>query len=474
MPTNQEIARQEFDRILDYIKLKDWTGKELNLLPQMLYFSFEEEIFEHSLHGTIRISDAVDLPTLLPMIGEERLLASFTRPEAATKQNLFLGGRLPGIKFDMKVYRMDDKLQTGGSRKLQEYNLKYTSHLPFLNLNKRVFATFENMKYSDMIKKIYESYLKEDAPYEKPLIVEETEGAYDYCVQNLSPLNAIRKIAQRSTSIEGNGNFYVFYEDRDAYNFVSIGKLLKNEPLITLSCELKNVTKQDGQGSKIVDMEKQLYNTGNYGRNENFDVLQSALSGEASSSLLSVDPITRQFYLNEFDLRGNDRKGEPNWNKFPKLAGKKPWTDANPMFIDPKANMAMLVTDLAQDVHEYISERTTVRPFLPEDFFLSRISQKKQLMKNTIRLSVTGDPRVKPGVVVKFDIPEILGKTSRENPEMPDKWLRGNFLVISVLHSLTQSEYTMHLELVKDGFETSISKATYRDPTLEYKGHENI
>jgi hypothetical protein len=471
MSKNLEIARQEFDRILDYIKLKDWTGKEHTLISQMVEFSFEEEIFHQSLHGSIKIFDSVDFATLLPLIGEERISASFTRQDVAKKSNAFLGGRLPPIKFDMRVYRMDNKYQSAESRKAQSYTLRYTSHLPFLNISKRVFASYENMKYSDMVKAIYETYLKEDAPYHKPLVIEETEGAFDYQVQNLSPLTAIRRLAQRSTSAKGNGNFYVFYEDRDSYYFVTMGKLLTQEPSLKLSCELKNVSKIDSGGSKTTDLEKQLYNVTNYTRNQNFDVLQSALSGEASSSLLSVDHITRQFHFNEFDLRGKDRAGASNWGKFPKLSTKKPWTDANPMFIDPKANMAMLVTDLDQDTHEYISEKTKIRPYLPEDFFLDRISQKQQLMKHIIQANVSGDPRVKVGQVLEFNPPEILGITGKKNPEMPDKWLKGKYLVVGVLHTLNQSQYSMHLQLVKDGFSTEISKKTYRNPADVYRGY---
>lgn len=466
-----QIARQEFDRVLNYINLKDWKGKEHSLISQMVEFSFEEEIFQQCLHGSIKVFDAIDFPTLLPLIGEERISASFTRQTPSTEKNLFLGGQLPPISFDMQVYRMDNKYQAAESRKAQSYTLRYTSHLPFLNIGQKVFATFQNMKYSDMVKNIYESYLKEEDPYYKPLIVEETEGAYDFCVQNLTPLNAIRKIAQRSTSLEGNGNFYVFYEDRDAYYFITIGKLLKQEAAIKLTCEAKNVSKIDSSGSKGIDLEKQLYNVTNYTRNENFDVLQSALSGEASSSLLSVDPVTRQYYLNEFDLRGDDRQRKPNWGKFPKLATKTPWTNTNPMFIDPKANMAMLVTDINQDTHDYIKEKETVRPYLPEDFFLSRISQKRQLMKHLLSVNVSGDPRVRAGMVVEFNLPEILGKTGFTSPEMPDKWLKGKYLVISAVHAVSQSAYSMHLQLVKDGFETKISDISYRDPFLEYKGY---
>ena len=45
-----------------------------------------------------------------------------------------------------------------------------------------------------------------------------------YCFQNIAPVKAIKKLANRSISNEGNGYFYVFYEDRDQFNFVTLGK----------------------------------------------------------------------------------------------------------------------------------------------------------------------------------------------------------------------------------------------------------
>lgn len=464
----------EFDRVLDYIELQDWKGNTHSLLTQMVEFSFEEEIFFHCLHGSITLFDSVDFPTLLPLIGEEKIRGGFTRQIVPDKSNAWLGGRFKPIQFDMNVYAMEGKIQGAESRKAQSYVLKYSSNLPFLNMSKRVFASYKNMKYSDMVKKIYEDYLKEDFPNTKPLYVEETTFAKDFYVQNLSPLNAIRKIAQRATSAFDNGNFYVFYEDRDAYNFVTIGSLLNQTPAITLTCELKNVSSiEDKPGSKTIDLAKQMYNVTNYTRNASFDVFSAATSGEGTSSLFSVDPISRKFYYNEFDLRGTDAKGNNQWEKLPRLGDKKPWTKDNKMFVDPKANMALVITDINQDTHDYISQKESVRPTAPEEFLLERNSHKRQLMRNIIQTTVSGDPRIKVGMVVKFDIPEILGKTSEKDPEQLDKWLKGNYLVIGILHHVTQREYKMHLELMRDGFATEIKDSTYRHPGLEYKNHWN-
>ncbi|NDA40056.1 MAG: hypothetical protein EBX88_01290, partial [Actinobacteria bacterium] len=64
--------------------------------------------------------------------------------------------------------------------------------------------------------------------------------------QNISPVGAIRRLTKKAVSAEGNGCLYVFFENRDAYYFVSIGKLMKQSPVLNLTCELKNVNAADG------------------------------------------------------------------------------------------------------------------------------------------------------------------------------------------------------------------------------------
>ena len=465
---SDQKPRNEYDRVLNYIRLIDWKGNAHNILTQMVEFSYEEEIFKQTLHGSIRMFDTVDFPTLLPMIGEERVAASFTRQIVPSSNNQFLGGQLPAINFDMSVYCMEGKAQTTESKKGQAYLLKYTSELPFININTKIFAAYKNMTYSEMVQKIYDTYLKQDGPDKnssKPLVnLQKTSGARDFYIQNLSPLAAIKKICQRATSEIDSGNMFVFYEDRDGYHFVTLGLLMKQPPVLVISNQLKNVSEVDGKpGSKNRDLNTQFTNVDGFTRNQNFNIFKSALGGEGTSSLLAVDHLTRQFRYKEFDLRDE-------WDKTPHLGYNKPWTDSNKMFINPLANMGMVITDAEQDSHPYIAEREKINPYTPEDFFLTRLSQKRQIMKNMVYTSLSGDTRVKAGSVIKFNVPENLGKTNEENPEELDRYMQGRYLVIGVLHTITQNSYIMHLELIKDGFHGEIK---YRDPRSEYKNYWN-
>ena len=472
MSKGKEKLSQEYEGLLESIDLVDYKDNKHDIKDQHVQLMYIESIPNQAIAGHAFLVDAVDFPTLLPMIGEEKISVSFTRAEPAKESNAFLGGKLPSIKFEYPIIRLDGKNPDSGSRKRQTYTLHYCSKLPFINLNNLVYRSFKNMKYSDMVKKIFEQYIQEEGTSTKPLIIEETKNSGDLHLSNISPLSAIRKIASRSISKEDNGFLYVFYEGRDAYYFVTLHKLMKQDPQITLSCELKNVSK-DSAGSFLLDrdVDKQLYNVDNYTRENSFSVLSSAMSGEGTSSLWTIDPLIRRHYYNEFDLRGKDGAGDDYWKKFPHLGDKKPWTDKNKMFITPRRNMSYMITDFETSTDDYFSSRSYEQPAnVPEDHLLHRISMINQLDRNTITTTITGDPRVNVGCVVKFNVPEMLGVTDKKRPEMKDAWIQGNYLVLAVAHHFENEDYKMTMKLVRDGFHTDIYN---RDPK-KYGGFSEI
>jgi hypothetical protein len=231
---------------------------------------------------------------------------------------------------------------------------------------------------------------------------------------------------------------------------------MQQNPQITLTCEIKNVSK-DSSFLMDRDLERQLYNVDNYLRENPFDVAGSALSGEGTSSLVTIDPLIRRYYYNEFDLRGKDKNGDDYWKKFPQLADKKPWTKNNKMFVNPKTNMAYTITDIEVPTDTYFSSRSYESTTnAPEDYFLHKISLASQLNRNTISATITGDPRVKVGSVVQFNVPEMLGITSEANPQMRDAWIQGKYLVLAVAHHFSDQQYRMTLKLIRDGFYTDI------------------
>lgn len=436
------------ERRLYRLSLVSWDDKKYDIRDQYVILTYSESITSSYCSGDVLLLDAVDFPTLLPMIGEERIQAKFTKPDFTDPLGV---KEFPAISFDMSVYKMDGKALSGGSRKKQLYKLYFASQSAFINHDKVIYASYKGMRYSDMVKKIYEDYIKEDGSNAKPIIIEETKYTADFYIQGLSPSRAIQEICNKAVSAEDNGSLYIFYEDRDAYNFVTIQKLLKKESKITLSCELKNITK-DGT-HKEIDLQRQSLNVDIYTQHASFDIFQSIKSGEGTSSLMCIDPTLRRFYYQEFDLRDGE-----NWSKYNKISAKKPWTKNNKMFVNPRANMSVLITDFEWSTDDTLTKKTSESPSdARKDIYLERSSMIKQIQKTVLNVTVPGHPNIKAGDVITFNVPENSGSSlSGANPEEQDKWISGKFLVWAVSHVVENDEYLMGLKLIKDGFETDI------------------
>ena len=93
-----------------------------------------------------------------------------------------------------------------------------------------------------------------------------------------------------------------------------------------------------------------------------------------------------------------------------------------------------------------------------EDVLARRISQRLQLDSVRMNFSAPGDSSREVGDLISFDYPS-------ENPTIASssgsgaghKYYSGKFLITALRHKITQDEYTMHIEAIKDGYRSAIT-----------------
>ena len=440
-----DTLRNENDYVLNYIKLVDWKGNEYDFTNHYVEFTYEESIYS-SPHGSMVVIDAVDYPTLLPIIGEERVKASFTRPDEKNPGTL-----LPNLAFDLSVYSMHSKQQDGASLKRQVYTLAYIAEPVHKNTSVRIFKAYKGKIYSDMVKEIYDTHISMG----KPIEIEPTLHEMDYIINNERPYTAIKKINKRSISAEDNGSLYTFYEDRDSFHFVTFSKMFQRPVTTFIKYEPRNIsTTAEGIARSITKVAQMQ-------QGDTFDILSSALSGEGASHLLSINPIRRKMIEKDFDLK-------TEFDKFKHIDRHKRWSDKNKMFVTPKSNPKMIISNIGNDTAEYISSHEPgSKPFFYEEYKLHRNSQNLQILKQIVRVTLSGDPRVKAGDILEFALPEHLGKTSIDEPEQLDRYLQGKYLIAAVAHIIKPGSYMIHLELLKDTYNKELLN---RNPIDEYDG----
>jgi len=104
-----------------------------------------------------------------------------------------------------------------------------------------------------------------------------------------------------------------------------------------------------------------------------------------------------------------------------------------------------------------------------EDVIARRISQRLQLDSVKINFSAPGDSSREVGDLISFDFPTENSKVAATSGRgAGHKYYSGKFLITSLRHKITQDEYTIHVEAIKDGYKSAISSGfEAADPVVQ-------
>lgn len=423
--------RREKDFIVKKIELIAYNGNryDITLLRQNL--SIYQSIFTNFMSGFIVIEESVDLPLHFPIIGEEKIFVSFTRPEVD-------GDELETYKSEFRVYKMDDRKTIG--ERLQHYRLFFISEEYFRSETVKVQKSYRSKLWSEMADDCFKEFLSG----RKEFFVEPTLYPQNFVAGNLTPIQFLNKIAAHSISGEGNGSGYLFYEDAKKFNLQSIGKMFEQEPIETYYKQPINVF-EDGEGEtwKPQPIETNIRTFEKYQWRHSFDILDNLREGMYASKTVAINPITKKVEIKEFDY-------VKDFSKFKHLEKAMPHTSSADFVsaLNSVVNVVFSYSGLENDpdqLSNYI-----------EDHLPFRQSQFRQIQNRMVQATVSGDPRVRVGTVVEFILPDQRGKTSPNEPQELDKYLQGKYLVVSAKQELLASQYNVQLELVKDTFASEI------------------
>lgn len=456
----KEKLRGPHDFIIERVTLVAFDGSEVDISYIRDAITIHQDLFRNTICGEITVNDANDLPQLLPIIGEEHLIITFTRPDVKGDPRATNRGEVHVDEeilepFDMtfRVYRMDGR--KWDKEYHQRYTLYFVSQERISDLKTRLAQSFIGMSYSDMAEKIFERI-----KVEKEIFVEPTEYLHNYYTNSKRPIEILNHISARSVSAEGNGANYVFYEDSERFNFVSIGHLLRQEPVEYYTYNIANVFRHQGSVLKPDNIVNDLRAAEEFAHSTDFDLLINLDSGMYGSKLLTYDLLRGTFETKEF-FHGKEFEKYPHLSKFRYQSSE---------FVDESPDSVHRVreTNLYHDTFPHIVEKDPfILPNRVEDTVLLRRAQLREINNRKITVLVSGDPRRKAGDIIEFRLPSATGDATESRPREDDKYLSGNYLVLSVSHLLLWGKYLMRLEIVKDSY---LLDPEFVDPNDYYAG----
>lgn len=403
-----------------------------------------EDLFMPVITGTMQITDGTGLFPKLSMHGNEFLVITFVRPGE--------GKGIPDEKYDktFRIYKCDNKRPYMQS---QRYVLHFCSEELLFNNQITLSRKLKNGVSTDHVLRICRNDLKVNRKKLKPSNFERSLGPTEFILTQYKPFEAINYLCTRSYNT--NESTFLFFENREGFNFLSIETLVKREAIIPLQYSTAKVT-QDQTTSAFANYNAVI--DFNFARV--FDVLDNTKNTSHNGRLFTLDLITQTYkkydysYLNEYtrkmlmDTGSNAAKVSFPFNNAKNRNNKS-------LYEEYGTEINYWLTNKGHGNLEYFQTRgirsidTDV-----ERTILQRKAQLNQLRNSEVECIVPGNPALSVGKMVEFELPVFTQET--DNSRMKDPFLSGKYIITALCHSIAGSTLETRLTLSKNSYNDNL------------------
>lgn len=416
MQSSQRAVRFAGDVSIDKVKIVTRNGMAQDITAQVIAIQVFEDIFSPFITGSLIVRESLDLINLFPFAGEEVVELEISTPSLEN-------GNIKGTYY---IYKLTDRELLG--EKSVVYQLHFISPEAIVDMNKKVSRVFGDKPETIV------QYLSTDEinglQTKKKLVVEPTNNTIKYISNFWSPIKAIQ-FATSAAVNSNNSPSYVFFENRDGFNFVSLENLYAGNIYQEFTYDrYTRDNKINGGDAKNVGED--------YKRIDNisiplgFDYIDRIKSGMFASKITSYDLTKKQYNVKPFNMFEHYEGGK-HLNPH-NVASPKSIFRTNSTFINyPRANSTFSGFG---DATNYRNEQ-------------KRLSLLKAAESNKIQIVVPGrcDYTVGQKVNVKLYKVEPLANKGEDNM---DKMFSGNYIIAAINHYIDRERHECNMELIKD------------------------
>lgn len=408
------------------------------LTGAFLEISYFEDIMKSSITGEIVITDSLGLIDRLSMCGNEYLHLKFkkTRQSNTSFSKYF------------RIYRISERVKDNTNTEI--YKMHFCSEELFLSEQIKVSKSYKNTEIHKIVNDLLNNNLK--VPAER-VIVQETKGLYDFIIPYKKPLEAINWLANYAQPLNDTGADFLFFENADGFNFMSLQQLYKQEAFRRYSFQLKNV------GNKgTTELARNVYGIKSYTFLDTFDTLYGTNMGMFANKTVSIDPLTRRFNVTEFDYEKGfgtmkHLNSSPVISNLQNRLGNTPNKNSDAVFKVLTTNSGQKKADYIKDNSYGVSNDMGVETYVP-----NRTAQIAMAHYSRIKLSVPGDPGLTVGTTIELELPSNRGKDgSGLRNGQKDAVHSGKYIITSVRQIIDSfMKYETILEVAKDSYSAKL------------------
>lgn len=398
------------------------AGEKYEVTKAVTLLRLSESINKYSLHGYLVMYDTMDLKQVVPLVGQETVLISFTKEDTE-------------YKLKMYVTSIEDEYKAG---KLPVLNMYLASELEMLN-NSSVFSRAYKGLASEIINNIHKDILLQNIT-----TVENSQNSINYIVPYKKPYEAFDDILQSSYSISNNPMFlYQTLDGNGSVHLKSLDAMRNSAPVYKFA--QNPVTKdkdhqQASSGYQSIQNERNLNMIFNYKAVDSFDVHQNIRYGVYGSFTTAYDISSKTYQQINFKYRTARTKTDKNdyFNLDYKINSVSV-ADNHKARHNTRRMNGMAYSNL-YNLGSYPAEITSIRQSVYND-------------RSTICLLVNLNSR--PGIAVGKTIDVDLDSNNPviDNINTEYKQLSGKYIIADLDHNITNEEYSMSAVLIRDRIE---------------------
>lgn len=391
-------------------ELVNVAGKTIDVRYQMVQINVFEDIENATISGTLLVNDALNQIMNLPIVCFDTCNISFSSINK------------PRWTISFEIYKISEVQWLRDQQ--QVYMLHLVAREQITDAKTRVSKSYKGYLISDIVTDLQENWL--DSSFNN---IETTKYLQHIIIPNFHPMQAINWMATRANSATYNGASYLYYQDRDGFNFITAESLLAGPTVNTYHIQPGSVRKDTPEGYKPPRVNAEMKSLEVWRTSQYSDALDNMHSGMYGNEVYIHDLAKKSWAVSTFSY-------PDSFSEYKHLTPNPLWSTTRPDGRNAAAK------------RKFHSAGQSPFPFNPDSWLGVRISQLQQLHNVTFEVMIPGDTSKKVGQVLEIVLPSP--EPLINDQQVLDKYYRGRYLISTVKHTVIEKSFTTTLTLVKD------------------------
>ena len=452
----------------NYVIIQPIGGKAVDLTGHLQYIEYFENIMSPTISMNMKISSTFNFVSDLPIRGGEKIAM-----EVETLSGIVKFGSIKkdeGIvpnSGELYVYKMENFDQPSTA---QSFTLKITSPEYFTNETSRCMKKYKSATIDVHVKDILSKTMKINSDKVLDKNIDKTKNTYSFIGNTKKPFHTIswlcpKSIAGSKQGVSGEGQQakavgtagYLFFENREGFNFRSIEGLVSRTRENADSADAKKIGKEihgpyihQGKGS-VGNLYKaeENFKINHVHVNRGTDIRKALTVGQYANSTIFFDSLSHVVSVYDYKLLGDD--GLEN-----QLGSD-----------DEKETSSNELKMLNSRLFVRISDHGTLgigtdgfqTSGIDQAYQAKSASRYNQLFSQSVDIQIPLNTKIKVGDIINCEFPELNTFTGQSKDK--DASASGNYLVTRLNHHIQPNASFSSLNLVRDSYGYSKIKPSY-------------